>query len=1076
MSTPESKPQKPTLTLNSHINNLIQHFYIIGVDSPSIFSESLYSTDPIHLLPKVISKYPNIDFPYLSLSDDIVASHCFPNGIDIIEKKQDDKVVNEYFLFSIDNPNPIPAQTDFKYNKIYFSCFLFHERITYYHEYYQMKKGTEIKNATQNKYLPKVICISSFIPLYHDFMKILTSLRNYIIDSPNLVNFYPIEKIIESLVFDLPSPPRGVSKVHFEFLDGQKFVFEQTKPNDIPNPQLDLNIITARFKIEQIFQVLKCVLLEVPILFFCKNKMFLTNIVEGFASLIFPFEYPHSVIAMLPRENYSLIQSISCFLIGINDTYRKDYFETNNIEIGNKIVLIVSIEGKSVEISQYKPKENCPIIKSSKFNYSYPESIFEKFNLPLHYTEKTIKTIKNLILQNALENKNKNLNDSSVSRSSFQSDKDTSEKGNEDKSNKQVFIYNLRSQFFIFFISIMQYYQDYLIPNEKINDMHYASFLKRKLKTNDVFKVKKFIKDIPKLDRDFFKKFLDTRIFYNFLSKKLFPQTIQDKIEILFFDESINKKLNKKLAFQFKRKSTPLLDHAGFKHKIIIIKINLPSFSPEESEIILSNKGISTIVDYYQNISIDNQTKKIKIYYNVFPRLLNSDHFFFNDTEKATLKSITSSTLSSMSEDTKSEFFVVSTNIINSKEVRDNYQSSHYSLSTLNGFEPTSSNKLMQTWLKVVALWFGSFSVAEKENKFSQIKSLLMKDFYIERNIYALLFISMIKHGTIEMAVELFLLMRNKSYTNFLMLRSKMKSEGFISKKEEIGFDKLDTLIDENEVFEEQKVIDGIMFLSKQKCNFCNGEIVYFDSTQQLNFIIKKDKDQCLIQCNYCKKINLVNATVIIYSEKFNQRRKLTFSLMSLTSIYEAQFNQKDFYKKHFSLFWSILWFCSYKFPTKFLISQNENLIISEYQICSKQSEFCILTERKNDTIINNDSLILDDENYDLSSNANNFFEYKTNTNDINKKHFGSKCDIKSNYSLAAFPILKTNSNGTYSDVKFTRHVKKINSVKEGFDMKKRIKRGIHKSLDFDNNLIDDDSANKLSDLQSTCTSLFTFK
>ena len=64
--------------------------------------------------------------------------------------------------------------------------------------------------------------------------------------------------------------------------------------------------------------------------------------------------------------------------------------------------------------------------------------------------------------------------------------------------------------------------------------------------------------------------------------------------------------------------------------------------------------------------------------------------------------------------------------------------------------------------------------------------------------------------------------MRNKSYTNFLMLRSKMKSEGFISKKEEIGFDKLDTLIDENEVFEEQKVIDGIMFLSKQKRTFWN--------------------------------------------------------------------------------------------------------------------------------------------------------------------------------------------------------------------------------------------------------------
>ena len=42
-------------------------------------------------------------------------------------------------------------------------------------------------------------------------------------------------------------------------------------------------------------------------------------------------------------------------------------------------------------------------------------------------------------------------------------------------------------------------------------------------------------------------------------------------------------------------------------------------------------------------------------------------------------------------------------------------------------------------------------------------------------------------------------------------------------------------------------------------------------------------------------------------------------------------------------------------------------------------------------------------------------------------------------------------SNGC-NEMQFQRRVKKINSVKEGVDMKKRLyRRGIHQSLDFDN-------------------------
>ena len=46
--------RKRKIKITNHINNLIQYFYIIGIDESTIFSKELYSSDTHHLKPKVI--------------------------------------------------------------------------------------------------------------------------------------------------------------------------------------------------------------------------------------------------------------------------------------------------------------------------------------------------------------------------------------------------------------------------------------------------------------------------------------------------------------------------------------------------------------------------------------------------------------------------------------------------------------------------------------------------------------------------------------------------------------------------------------------------------------------------------------------------------------------------------------------------------------------------------------------------------------------------------------------------------------------------------------------------------------
>ena len=80
------------------------------------------------------------------------------------------------------------------------------------------------------------------------------------------------------------------------------------------------------FQIDDIFEIIKWIILEVPILFFCENLKDLTYTIEGLVSLIYPFEYSYPVISILPEINYPFILFLKHFIFGINHKYTKDIF------------------------------------------------------------------------------------------------------------------------------------------------------------------------------------------------------------------------------------------------------------------------------------------------------------------------------------------------------------------------------------------------------------------------------------------------------------------------------------------------------------------------------------------------------------------------------------------------------------------------------------------------------------------------------------------------------------------------------------------------------------------------------
>jgi glycosyltransferase involved in cell wall biosynthesis len=91
-------------------------------------------------------------------------------------------------------------------------------------------------------------------------------------------------------------------------------------------------------------------------------------------------------------------------------------------------------------------------------------------NLPLHYTQKIIKMIKDMLVVQK-------------------------EKGK--VTSKMKFNLNVRECFYYYFVCILLYYQDYVVKCSEMKVELYSLYLKGELSISDLINVKKYIKILP---------------------------------------------------------------------------------------------------------------------------------------------------------------------------------------------------------------------------------------------------------------------------------------------------------------------------------------------------------------------------------------------------------------------------------------------------------------------------------------------------------------------------------------------------------------------------------------------------
>ena len=383
-----------------------------------------------------------------------------------------------------------------------------------------------------NYYIPKCICLVSIHPYVKLYTKILSNILLY---GSSTSNEIPLEKLITNLIIEVPIPPRGLYSINYNYMfssydknknlnqnDSQsasrsqsEFLIitnteqnkiqplQSTEHNKLLVSEMDLKKFNKSLSFSCKLEIIKHILFGSKILFFSMYLTSLSDTILSFLSLIFPFKYPFQVSSFLHKNSYRIIESVSPFIMGINEEYTKDFFDKNEICLDGMNVVVVELG---------KTNDNIHFFLDEKFP-DFPNKLIANL-------EKEIK---------ALESSTNNINDNI----------------NKEK-NIREFNEQYQEKFFHFFCEILKGYEDYLNM-----DFFKSSDSDNVTSIETLFNCEQFIKNSNHYQNDipFYTKFInDSQLFADFIYKRMIPRNNNELMDILIVNDYLLS-LKKKIKF-----------------------------------------------------------------------------------------------------------------------------------------------------------------------------------------------------------------------------------------------------------------------------------------------------------------------------------------------------------------------------------------------------------------------------------------------------------------------------------------------------------------------------------------------
>uniref|UniRef100_A0A8C6C9Y6 DENN domain containing 5A n=1 Tax=Monodon monoceros TaxID=40151 RepID=A0A8C6C9Y6_MONMO len=197
-------------------------------------------------------------------------------------------------------------------------------------------------------YVSKCICLITPMSFMKACRSVLEQLHQAV-TSPQPPPL-PLESYIYNVLYEVPLPPPGRS-LKFSGVYGP-IVCQRPSTNELPLFDFPVKEVFELLGVENVFQLFTCALLEFQILLYSQHYQRLMTVAETITALMFPFQWQHVYVPILPASLLHFLDAPVPYLMGLHSNGLDD---RSKLELPQEVRKTWSL---GIEIPEEFPKQN----------------------------------------------------------------------------------------------------------------------------------------------------------------------------------------------------------------------------------------------------------------------------------------------------------------------------------------------------------------------------------------------------------------------------------------------------------------------------------------------------------------------------------------------------------------------------------------------------------------------------------------------------------------------------------------------------------------------------------------------
>ncbi|KAM5137760.1 DENN domain-containing protein 5A isoform 1-T1 [Mantella aurantiaca] len=199
-------------------------------------------------------------------------------------------------------------------------------------------------------YVSKCICLITPMSFMTACKKVLEQLHQAV-TSPQPPPL-PLESYIYNLLYEVPLPPAGRS-LKFSGVYGA-IICQRPSTNELPLFDFPVKEVFELLGVENVVQLFTCALLEFQILLYSQHYQRLMTVAETITGLMFPFQWQHVYVPILPASLLHFLDAPVPYLMGLHSNGLDD---RSKLELPQEANLcFVDIDNHFIELPEDLPQ------------------------------------------------------------------------------------------------------------------------------------------------------------------------------------------------------------------------------------------------------------------------------------------------------------------------------------------------------------------------------------------------------------------------------------------------------------------------------------------------------------------------------------------------------------------------------------------------------------------------------------------------------------------------------------------------------------------------------------------------